>query len=114
MSNTTAAHHQAPPSGTHVKQFENLKTLLKNAKSTQGNDLFTHLQEVFKRLIMHYPDQALDKLEEVSYLLKAHQQQKLNITDYINLEEIHNYGGDNIEYTQYLEKLLAYFKVNLR
>ena len=42
--------------GTHVKQYDNLKTLLKNAKSTSGQDLFTHLQSVFKELIMHYPD----------------------------------------------------------
>ena len=44
------------PGGTQVKQFENLKTLLKNAKSTSGTDLYMHLQEVFKKLILHYPD----------------------------------------------------------
>lgn len=63
-------HGSSGPAGTHVKQYDNLKTLLKNAKSTSGNDLYSHLQEVFKKLILHYPDQAFDKLEEVSYLLK--------------------------------------------
>ena len=53
------AHHNPHAhgaGGTHVKQYENLKTLLKNAKSTNGQDLFAHLQEVFKKLILHYPD----------------------------------------------------------
>jgi hypothetical protein len=44
--------------------------LLKGAKSTTGADLFAHLQEVFKKLILHYPADALEKVEEVSYLLK--------------------------------------------
>ena len=59
--------------GTHVKQYDNLKSLLKGAKSTTGNDLFAHLQETFKQLILHYPADALEKLEEVSYLLKNQQ-----------------------------------------
>jgi hypothetical protein len=29
--------------GTHVKQYDNLKNLLKGAKSTSGADLFAHL-----------------------------------------------------------------------
>ena len=52
------------------EKFEGLKTILKNIKSHKGNDLFTHLQEVFKILILHYPENALEKLEEVSFLLK--------------------------------------------
>ena len=28
--------HGSGPAGTHVKQYDNLKTLLKNAKSTSG------------------------------------------------------------------------------
>ena len=51
-------------------KFNGLQTILKNIKSSKGVDLYTHLQMVFKKLILHYPDQALDKLEEVSYLIK--------------------------------------------
>ena len=32
---------------------------------------------MFKTLILHYPDQALDKIEEVSYLLKHSQQYQM-------------------------------------
>jgi len=67
-----------------------LKNLLRGAKSTSGNDLFGHLQETFKKLILHYPgEQALDKLEEVSYLLKHHG--TLKVEDFLQLEDVHNY-----------------------
>ena len=52
------------------EKFETLQGTLRAIKSTKGDDLLTHLQNVFKVLILHYPDQALEKLEEVSYLLK--------------------------------------------
>ena len=52
------------------EKFDNLKTLLRNIKNAKGEDLYAHLQEVFKVLILHYPDNALEKLEEVSFLLK--------------------------------------------
>jgi len=48
------------------------------------------LQEVFKKLILHYPDQALEKLEEVSYLLK-NQSDKLKLEDYLKVSDMRNY-----------------------
>jgi hypothetical protein len=60
-----------------------LKIILKNIKGSKGNDLFTHLQEVFKILILHYPDNALEKLEEVSFLLKN--ADKLDISKFLKL-----------------------------
>jgi hypothetical protein len=62
MASTTQSEAKPAAAGKHVtsstqvKQFENLKTLLKNAKTTTGHDLYQHLQEVFKKLILHYPD----------------------------------------------------------
>ena len=45
MATAHDAHKGASnvPAGTHVKQYDNLKTLLKNAKSTTGQDLYAHL-----------------------------------------------------------------------
>ena len=71
------------------EKFTTLQTILKNVKSSKGNDLYGHLQECFKRLILHYPDQALGKLEEVSYLLKnadTHQ-----IEDFLRVGDTRNY-----------------------
>ena len=52
-----------------MKRIDNLKQILKNAKG-KGTDLYSHLLEVFNVLILHYPHDALSKLEEVSYLIK--------------------------------------------
>ena len=94
-----------------MKQFENLKTLLKNAKSQQGQDLFAHLQDVFKKLIMHYPDQALDKLEEVSYLLKK-EHEIISLEDFLVTEDSRNYSKVAESLHTYLDKLnIAYYKV---
>jgi len=60
-----------------VKQFENLKTLLKSNKNKEGADLQKHLSSVFSHLILHFPDSALDKFEEVSFLLKHADKHKL-------------------------------------
>lgn len=49
------------------EKFEGLKIILKNIKSNKGNDLFTHLQEVFKLLILHYPENALEKLRKFHF-----------------------------------------------
>ena len=65
------------------EKFEGLKIILKNIKSNKGNDLFTHLQEVFKLLILHYPENALEKLEEVSFLLKH--ADKLDISNFLKV-----------------------------
>ena len=39
-----------------VKQFENLKTLLKSQKNAKGKDLYAHVQALFQKLVLHYPD----------------------------------------------------------
>lgn len=51
-----------------IKDVESYKKLLKDMKGAKGDDLYTHLVEVFGYLMRHYPDNALDKIEEVSYL----------------------------------------------
>lgn len=94
--------------GTHVKQYDNLKNLLKGAKSTSGADLFAHLQETFRQLILHFPgEQALDKLEEVSYLIKHQQpgQDGLKISDFLQIEEIHNHTKVAASLQAYINKI---------
>ena len=45
MTEAKAAGSKAAKATAHasVQQFENLKTLLKNAKSSKGGDLYTHI-----------------------------------------------------------------------
>jgi len=88
------------------EKFEGLKTILKNIKGHNGKDLFSHLQEVFKRLILHYPDQALEKLEEVSYLIK---QKDVKMDDFLKLSDLRNYREVSQEMKGYITTLKAAF-----
>lgn len=72
-----------------MKNYDNLKTLLKNAKSTSGSDLHQHLTEVFNKLILHYPSDALEKFEEVSYLCKN---KSLNLDEFLKIDDTKNYS----------------------
>ena len=89
------------------KKFGDLKKILKEIKSKDGIDLFTHLQSVFKKLILHYPDQALEKLEEVSYLLKHNDVHKLE--DFLKVSDFRNYKDVCGEMNGYIEKMKTQF-----
>ena len=94
---------------TSVKQFENLKTLLKNAKSKQGADLQSHLQEVFSKLILHYPDNALDKFEEVSYLIKN--AGALTPSEFLNMKDERSRRNVSDDQLDHIKELRKYFDV---
>lgn len=63
------------------------------------------MQEVFKKLILHYPAEALEKIEEVSYLLKHQQASGLKVEDFLQLEEIHNYSQAAQTLQAYIDKM---------
>ena len=65
-----------------IKQFimsineqtlERIRCQLREARDIGGNvpqDLYTHLTEVFNRILLHHSDDAYEKLEEISALVK--------------------------------------------
>lgn len=80
-----------------------MKTLLRNIKNQKGLDLYTHLQKVFKTLILHYPDNALEKLEEVSFLLKN--AEKYQIEQFLKISDVRNYKDVCEEMNAYIKKM---------
>lgn len=68
-----------------LKDVQSYKKLLKDMKSTSGDDLYSHLVEVFGHLMRHYPEEALDKIEEVSFLCKN--KQNYDIKQFLRLAE---------------------------
>ena len=64
-------------------------------------------QEVFKKLILHYPDQALEKLEEVSYLLKHNDTLKLE--DFLKVSDMRNYKNVCEQMTSYIAQMREHF-----
>ena len=61
--------------------LEELKERLRNQQdpnSPVNKDLYSHLNEVFNRIIKYHPYDAFDQFEEISHLVK---QTTFNITD---------------------------------
>ena len=53
--------------------LERIRSQLREAKCIGGNvpqDLYSHLTEVFNRILLHHSDDAYDKFEEISALVK--------------------------------------------
>ena len=53
--------------------LERIRAQLREARDIGGNvpqDLYTHLSEVFNRILLHHADDAYDKFEEISALVK--------------------------------------------
>jgi len=90
------------------EKFKTLQSALKGLKDTQsGRDLYAHLQDVFKMLILHYPDQALHKLEEVSYLLKH--ADKFQLEQFLKLKDMRNYKDVCAQMDAYIKQMQEVF-----
>ena len=53
--------------------MERIRAHLRESRDIGGNipqDLYTHLSEVFNRILLHHSDNAYDKFEEISALVK--------------------------------------------
>ncbi len=53
--------------------FERIKDQLKEIRDCGGVvpiDLYTHLTEVFNRIMLHHSNDAFEKFEEISHLIK--------------------------------------------
>ena len=53
--------------------LERIRTQLREARDIGGNvpqDLYSHLTEVFNRILLHHSNDAYDKFEEISALVK--------------------------------------------
>lgn len=66
----------------------------------------SHLEKVFKELILHYPDKALEKFEEVSYLIK----QGKDLTEYLKVEDWRDYKAIAADLAEYNSKAKVYFE----
>jgi hypothetical protein len=53
--------------------LDRIKAQLKQGKEIGGNvpqDVYSHLTEVFNRIVLHHPQDAFDRFEEISHLVK--------------------------------------------
>lgn len=87
-----------------IKEYDDLKKIL---KSSDGRELYTHLIECFNSLVMHYPDDAMDKFEEVSYLLKDSDKDKLR--QFLNFDNKKDIRAPTECLKEYIEKAVGIF-----
>lgn len=76
-----------------LNTLEKLKGQLQQVKDLGTpikSDLYTHLTEVFNRIMLHHPDQAYDKFEEISGIVK---QTNFKIQDPLGDKEINKKSG---------------------
>ena len=62
---------------------------------------------MFKQLILHYPDQALEKLEEVSYLTKH--SKDLKMETFLKMSDVRNYKNISEEMKDYIKTMKTAF-----
>lgn len=62
-----------PSASQVIQEQKNILMLLKEPKTTESGprSLYDHIAEVLNHLCIYYPDESLQRLEEVSYLIKA-------------------------------------------
>ena len=100
---------------TQIKQFDNLRNILKNAKHSSGKDLYTHLVETMNHIVMHCPEQGLEKFEEISYLLKQQRDGKIeSLSEFLKLSDERSYSkaGRDESTVKYLQKARKFFDVS--
>ena len=70
-----------------------------------NQNLYAHLVEVLNYLIVHYPEDALNKFEEVSYLYKHHDE--IQVEEFLRLQDIKEYSRHCDQIANHSESLLA-------
>lgn len=93
-------------SAVNTETFERIKHQLRTAKdtgSTVKQDLYSHLTEVFNRIMLHHPYDAYDKFEEISALVK---QTHLKIKDPMFDHELNKLQDGNASNAQRAEWIL--------
>ena len=67
--------------------------------------LYDHLVKVFEHFILHSPDKAVERFEEISYLIK----QGRDPNEFFQCNDIRNYQSLAEESKEYVEKTMEYF-----
>ena len=61
------------------KRYDDLKTLLRGHQNDKRDEsLYKHLSKLMCHIVQHCPSDALNKLEEISYLIKLGDEAKLD------------------------------------
>jgi len=74
-------------------------------KSSGGDTLYNHLQKVFEHMILHNPAMALERFEEISYMIKK----GMDPNEFLKVEDSRNYQAAAASQNEYVEKMAPHF-----
>lgn len=102
--------------GALIREQDQLRQLLISSKrNDQIKNLYDHIVEVMDFLVVHYPQDAILKFEEVSYLIKTGDEAKLK--QFLKTQESKRYAAHSDSTTKatsaYLERASALCTVSL-
>ena len=91
---TKTATKLEPLDGQLLHKYDALQKVLSDckaaSKAAQQQNLYEHVIEVMNMLVVHYPNDALNKLEEVSYLVKTGDSSRLE--EFLRVNAKKNYA----------------------
>ena len=90
METKAAQRNLEPLDGQLLKKYDALEETLRRCKASEDQNLYTHVIEVMNMLVVHYPNDALNKLEEVSYLIKCGDDERLQ--EFLRVNAKKNYA----------------------
>ena len=99
------------------KEVEQLAVHLRNQKSKSNSNanLHKHITEIMNHIVIHCPNDALNKLEEISYLIKNGDE--FAIEDFLKVSETRMYSHPSSKEladctTPIIDKSQTFFKVS--
>ena len=101
-----------------LKDYAPLREHLAKCKGgpNQSQNLHQHFTDIMSHIVIHCPQDALNNIEEISYLLKN--KNTLNMEDYLNIKIENKYAKPSDESTKiatkdYIETSSVFFQVSI-
>ena len=85
--------------------FNYLRRELDNIRSPSGESLYEHIKRVFEHLILHNPDRALERFEEISYMIKK----KMDVGEFLKMEDVRDYKPVAAQAAAYTGRMQPHF-----
>lgn len=101
------------------KHFGSLKQELeaKKCPDERSKNLYDHMAKVMDHIIMHAPNEALNKLEEISYLIKSDDKKGIQNFLLINRDQLYNKPGEETikkATEQYIKDAKSFWEVSTK
>ena len=63
----------------------------------EGGNFYDHVSDIMSHIIQHCPEESLNKLEEISYLLKM---ENIDMTNFLKMDALKSYAQPSDDSTK--------------